>query len=474
MGRFNPSDYGLPDDFEFWDEKSQRALLEQLDSQFEPKIWYCKRGRTCDGKPHEGVNYGHARADQWPPADKEWLVWLLMSGRGAGKTRSGCEWVRAMTNKTEYIALVGRTAPDVRDTIVEGESGILKVCERAGVGVEFFPSKRRLVFENGARAFIYSAEEPDRLRGPQHGAALLDEPAHMPLIDTVWYNLLFGLRLGQRPRIACTTTPLPIKWLKELIKKDTTRISRVSTYANLDNLAETFKEVILDTYEGTRLGRQELHGEILEDVDGALWDSAMIEAARVLEAPRMDRIIVAVDPAGTSTKKSDETGIVVLGVADDNVYILEDQSGVYTPAAWARRVSSMYEKWGANYVVAEKNYGGDMVKSTLNNADESMPVRLVTSRQGKFVRAEPVVAKYEQNKVHHVGYFPELEAQMTGWTQKSPDSPDRLDALVHGVTDLAKIKSVAKVQRPKGPKSALVRGPRLPRTKVPNYAKTRF
>jgi phage terminase large subunit-like protein len=455
----------LPDVNEWrkWDPKSKEKFLARLQDSEKPKlVWYCKKGRSCDGKPHDEYDYPHARGDQWPPPGTDWLTWLLKGGRGSGKTRSGAEWVRFMATRYERGSIIGPTVGHVRDTMVEGDSGLLVVFANAKINALWEPSKRRITIDcqctpdaalpkhmNGHIIQCFTGDEPERLRGPQHAYVWLDEPAHFALIQAVWDNMQFGLRLGDHPRILCSTTPLPTKWMKELIKEEDTVSVTVSTYANMDNLAPTFRKVMLKKYEGTRLGRQELHGEVLEDIQGALWTWALIEENRKLvtidsEGNRhhpitieeMERIIVAIDPAGTSSKKRDETGIVVVGKFGDHYYVIEDASGTYTPEGWASKAWEMFDKYKADKVVAEKNYGGEMVLSTLRNSRKGGPVDLVTSRRGKALRAEPVVGLYEQGRVHHLDLFSDLETQMTEWVPGMADSPDRVDALVHGITKL--------------------------------------
>lgn len=371
----------------------------------------------------------------------DWMVWLLLGGRGGGKTRTGAETTHRVMKKVSRFALIAPTGTDVRDTMVEGESGILATAP-PNFRPEWEPSKKRLTWPNGAKAFGFSAEEPDRLRGPQFGWAWLDEPAHMPLIEDVWSNLLFGLRLGRHPRIVCTTTPRPSKWLKALVKDPRTRMSRFSTYDNLANLAETYRQVI-QSYEGTRIGRQELHAEILEDVEGALWNADMIQYVDPdFDWTTCQRIVVAVDPAGTANKKSDETGIIVLGIRDHYIFVLADRTGKYSPSGWATAAVNAYNAYQADAIVAEKNYGGDMVKEVLEkNGAKDIRILLVTSRRGKELRAEPVVTLYEKERVFHVrGATMSLDEELTTWvpTGKMP-SPNRLDAMVHGATELAKL-----------------------------------
>lgn len=436
-----------PEEFKKWPVAAQQKALSMLEAKKDPpRIWYCTRGRVCDGAAHPGAEYPHARGDQWPPVGIDWAFWLAVSGRGSGKTRTGAEWIRKMSDHVPRMAMVGRRGTDVRGTMVEGPSGLIYVCERAGISYTWEPSKKEFTFGNGSKVFGFSGEEPDSLRGPQFGLAWLDEPAHMPLIESVWDMLLLGLRLDGVPggaKALVTSTPLPIKWLKTLMADPKSRVVRVSTYANLSNLDPTFRDNILTRYEGTRLGRQELHGEVLADIEGALWTWDLIENARVEPsdlfafAKTMDRIVVGIDPAGTSRRKSDETGIVVVGKKDGHLYVLADASGHHTPERWARRACDLYDLWDADAIVVENNYGGEMVKSTLDNISKYPRVKEVNSTRGKLIRAEPVFAQYEQGKVHHAGNLTDLETQLTEWIPGKGSSPDRLDALVHAVTELS-------------------------------------
>lgn len=363
-------------------------------------------------------------------------------------TRTGAELTHQMSEVTGRIALIGATGADVRDTMLEGDSGILTIA-RPDRRPKYEPSKRRLTWPNGCTALAFSAEEPDRLRGPQHGFAWCDEAAHFPMIDEVWSNLLFGLRVGKRPRILVTTTPVPRPWMKSLVADIRTRRTTASTYANLDNLAPTFAEQVIARYEGTRTGRQELYGEILEDVEGALWTMDMIETTRVPDAPLLERIVVGVDPSGSRT--GDEIGIVVVGRdVDKHLYVLADYSGHYTPHGWARRVEEAVEFHDADIVVAERNFGGDMVEHTLRSVGFTGRVVTVHARKGKALRAEPLVGYYEQRKVHHCGIFTDLETEMVEWVpyDKLMASPNRIDALVYASVPLMERFAQAQIASP--------------------------
>lgn len=447
------ADNGKPpvevDAYRRWTPAAQEAALQRL-RQVQQSAWrpfYC-HNLSCDGLPHDDWKWNHARADQRPPQDKDWLVWLLLSGRGAGKTRAGTEWTHRMVKKVPRIALVGATGADVRDVILEGEAGILTLAA-PGERPLYESSKRRLTWPNGAIATLFSAEEPDRLRGPEHFAAWLDEAAFYSLVQEVWDNLMFGLRMGKQPRVVVTTTPKPRTWLKELMKDARTRMSRATTYDNLANLSPVFAEHVISRYEGTRLGRQELHAELLTDVEGALWTWEMIEQGRVVNPPEdMQRIVVGLDPAGTRKTASDETGIIVVGYKNGDSYILADRSGHYSPHGWASVTRSLYEEFEADAVVAETNYGGEMVTHTLRTSGVKARVITVSARRSKSLRAEPVVGLYEQGKVHHCGSFPELESQLTEWVPFEADSPDRLDALVYAVSYVAKGMVPARVASP--------------------------
>lgn len=367
-----------------------------------------------------------------------WRTWLILAGRGWGKTRTGAETVRQWATSGRYgrIALVARTAADVRDVIVEGESGLLAI-HRDDERPVWKASQRRLEWPNGAIATTYSAEEPDQLRGPQSDAAWCDELAAWRYPET-WDQLQFGLRLGDAPRVIVTTTPRPTKLVRLLASAPDTHVTRGKTADNRKNLAPGVVADLERRYAGTRLGRQELDGEILDDSAGALWRWQWIDAARVARAPDLRRVVVAIDPAASSHDESDETGIVVAGIGHDGrAYVLADASGRYRPEEWARTALALYREHKADAIVAEANNGGEMVAATLRVHDRGANVRTVHATRGKATRAEPVAALYEQARVSHVGALARLEDQLTTWDPAtSRASPDRLDALVWALTEV--------------------------------------
>ena len=377
-----------------------------------------------------------ARPEQLTP-EGNWRIWLILAGRGYGKTRCGAEWVHEqIENGKTRIALVGETKADVRDVMVEGESVVLSTARKRNRPL-YEPSKRRLTWPNGAIAVCYSGDEPDQLRGTQHDAAWLDELSKYRYAEETWSNLDLGLRLGDNPQVVITTTPRPINILKELVSDPLTHLTRGSTYDNLHNLADSFAKRIIARYEGTRLGRQELHAEILDDVVGALWQRSDIEENRIKNPPDyFERIVVGVDPAITSGEEADETGIIVCGQIGDRGYIIDDISGKYSPQEWAIKAIQVYYKYSADRIVAEVNQGGDMVEHTIRTVDKNVSFKAVRAARGKILRAEPIAALYEQGRIHHCGDFAELEDQLCTYTHESRESPDRLDALVWGLTDL--------------------------------------
>ncbi len=394
-----------------------------------------------------------ARDDQWPPREAQaggpWTVWLIMGGRGAGKTRAGAEWVRGMAlglpgfseAPVGRMALVGETAADVRDVMIEGVSGILAIHGRDERPL-WEPSRKRLIWPNGAVAQAFSAEDPESLRGPQFSAAWIDELAKWRYAEETFDMLQFGLRLGAHPRQVVTTTPRPVPILKRLLADPKTAVSRAATQANASNLAQDFLERIVARYHGTRLGRQELLGEMIEERSDALWTRDMLESAREAQAPTLIRIVVALDPPASSHKRADSCGLVVAGVDEaGHVHVLEDGTvSAARPGKWARAAVALYHKHEADALIAEVNQGGEMVEAVISEADPHVPVKQVRATRGKYLRAAPVAQLYEQGRVHHLGSLAALEDEMCAFGPDGLDngrSPDRLDALVWAVTALA-------------------------------------
>lgn len=386
-----------------------------------------------------------ARPEQIAP-DGDWNVWLFLAGRGCGKSRSGAEWCREMAAAYpgSHGALTAPTAADARDVMVKAVLGAAAPGE-----VNYEPSKRLLTWRNGTTATTYSAEEPDRLRGPNHAWAWSDELCAWDYLADTWDMLALTLRIGDRPRHMVTTTPRPLEMLtgdgKEgrrlgLLKRSDVVVTRGSTYDNRANLSEAFLAQMRERYEGTRLGDQELHGLIVDDLVGALFRRDDIDAMRVRSAPiDRERVVVALDPATTSGEDADETGIVVCAKGKDGrAYVLADESGRYSPEQWARKAFELYNTYKADRIVAEKNQGGDMVEHTIRTVSPMVPYRGITAKRGKVVRAEPVAALYEQRRVCHVGAFAKLETQMCRFMPEGvlDGNDDRVDALVHALTDL--------------------------------------
>jgi len=396
-----------------------------------------------------------ARDAQIEP-EGNWNTWFINAGRGFGKTRTGVEWVRDQVKKgKKRIAAVAATNSDIERVMVKGESGFLSVCWKgdktyAGKKMgfpEWSPTKRSLTWENGAVVQFFSAEEPERLRGPQFEIAWCDELAAWNKDIDTWDMLQFCMRLGKHPRVVVTTTPKPTKLVRKLMKDDKTYVTGGSTFDNAANLAGTYLEAVKAQYEGTRLGRQELYAEVLEEAEGALWNTEMLEKAEIKyeDVPHLNRIVVSLDPAVTANKESDMTGIVVAGIDVNGVaYVLGDYTDRLSPQAWAAKAIELYHKHQADRIVAEANQGGDMVKTTLHGEDETVPVKLVRASRGKYARAEPISALYERGLVKHISNPPdganlnELETQMRTWEPLgSIGSPDRLDACVWALTDLS-------------------------------------
>lgn len=378
-----------------------------------------------------------ARPEQIPPTDG-WATWLALAGRGWGKTRTAAEWLayEASAEANTRWAIVAPTFGDARDTCAEGVSGVVGILKEYGTFKDYNRSNGEIFLTNGSRIKLFSGEQPDRLRGPQFHGGWFDELASFP--STAAFDMYkFALRLGDRPRTVITTTPRPTAQIKELAKRDDVIIVRGSTFDNKANLSESALDEMRARYEGTRLGRQELYGEIIDDVEGALWTRDLIEATRVTEAPALTRIVVAIDPAVTSGENSDMTGIVVAGLSPDgHYYILEDLTCRVSPQTWAKVAVDAYHRWSADRIIGETNNGGDMIELLLRQVDPTVPYRKVTATRGKLVRAEPIAALYEQHRVHHVGGFPELEDQMCNYTPDSGTSPDRMDAMVWAAQEL--------------------------------------
>jgi phage terminase large subunit-like protein len=377
-----------------------------------------------------------------------WTIWLMLGGRGAGKTRTGAEWVRGVAlGEPDFaepplrrIALVGETFADARNVMIEGPAGILSLHERRERPT-WSPSLRKLEWPNGAVAHVYSAEDPDSLRGPQFEAAWADELAKWRHVDETWDMLQFGLRLGAHPRQMVTTTPRPIPLLKRFLNDPMVAVSRARTSDNAANLAPSFLDIVVGRYAGSRLGRQELDGEMIEDRPDALWTRDLIELLRVDVAPPVARIVVAVDPPASSTRRADACGIVAAGIDDGGVaYVLADETGSsLKPREWALKAVALYRRLQADALVVEINQGGEMVESVIREVDPTVPVTSVRATRGKYLRAEPVSVLYTQGRVRHVGAMPELEDELCDFGPgglTSGRSPDRLDALVWALTEL--------------------------------------
>jgi len=389
---------------------------------------------------------------QLPPLD-EWRTWVILGGRGAGKTRAGAEWVRAMVEgplphtrgRAARVALVAETMDQAREVMVFGDSGIMSVCP-PDRRPDWIATRRMLVWPNGASAQLFSAHDPESLRGPQFDAVWADELAKWRKAEEAWDMLQFGLRLGDRPQACVTTTPRSTAMLRDLLDRPTTVMTHATTQANRANLADSFLAEVEGRYGGTAMGRQELEGVLLSDVEGALWTIADLAAVQVDDVPQCDRIVVAIDPPGSSHAGSDECGIVVVGVTmlGDvhrwHACVLEDATvSAARPMVWAEAAIAAMHRHGADRLVAEVNQGGDMVEAVLRQVDPLVSYRSVHASKGKVARAEPVAALYEQGRVSHVRGLAALEEQMTqmavtGYAGKG--SPDRVDALVWALQDL--------------------------------------
>jgi phage terminase large subunit-like protein len=388
----------------------------------------------------------HQRPPERASSGRDWTTWLILGGRGAGKTRAGAEWVRsiALGDAKARIALIAETEDDAREVMIEGVSGLLAI-HRGDERPKWTSSRGYLRWKNGAVAQVFTAENYERLRGPQFSAAWLDELAKWRHAEATFDMLQFGLRLGERPRQVVTTTPRPIGLLKRIIEDPRTAVTHAGTIANAFNLAPDFVETVLARYHGTRLGRQEIDGEIVEERNDALWTRAGIESCRVDSVPakelKLKRIVVAVDPPASAKRGADACGIVAAGRADDGtIYVIADASvSGLTPQGWAVKAVALWRRLQADTLVAEVNQGGDMVKAVVNAVDAEVPVTSVHATRGKYLRANPVSQLYEQGRVKHAGTFPELEDEMCDFGLdglSSGRSPDRLDALVWAVSAL--------------------------------------
>ena len=385
-------------------------------------------------------------------ADRQPRTLLMLGGRGAGKTRTGAEWVHAAVRGLSplfhreplgRIALVGELLADVREVMIEGPAGILALTRDGARGdaPRFEAGRRRLVWNSGAAAQMFSSEDPESLRGPQFEAAWCDEAAKWKNAEATFDMLQFGLRLGQRPRQIITTTPKATPLMRRLLADPTTLVRRMRTEENAAHLAGGFIETMRARYDGTKLGRQELDGELVEDRDGTLWSRELVEECFLAEVPDMKRIVVAIDPPATARKSSDACGIVAAGLdSEGRVIVLADESfGAARPVDWANRAVGLYHRLQADCLLAEVNQGGDMVTAVIRQVDRAVPVKAVRARLGKWIRAEPVAAAYSQRRVLHAGRFAALEDEMCDFGPNGLSgnrSPDRLDALVWAVSEL--------------------------------------
>ena len=374
----------------------------------------------------------------------DWDLWLILAGRGWGKTRTGATDIAiyALSNPEVICAVVTPTFGDIRRVAFGGVSGLLKIipreCLMEGRGQGYSSTGAEIRLWNGSKILGFSAQDPDRLRGPQFHRAWCDELSSWQYPDT-YDQLMFGLRLGKKPQCVITTTPKPTPLIRDLVKRNRVIITTGSTFDNKDNLAPSALRMLEEKYGGTRLGRQELYAEVLDDFEGALWSNAIIERDRVKQAdvPELQRIIVAIDPAVSNTETSDETGIIVAGRGIDNrLYILEDASLKASPDGWMRKAINLFYEYNADKIIAEVNNGGDLVEKLLRTIDRNVPYKAVRASRGKLVRAEPISALYEQRKVSHIGVFAQLEQQLVTYTGEGK-SPDRLDALVWALTELS-------------------------------------
>lgn len=385
----------------------------------------------------------NARPKQKAPAG-DWFIWIILAGRGFGKTRTGGEQVRIWVKDNPYVNLIGATADDARDIMIDGESGILAICPRSERPM-YKKSERRLDWPNGAKSLVFTADEPERLRGKQHMKLWADELRSWRYPES-WDQAMMGLRLGNNPQGIVTTTPRATKLIKDLIADKRNVITKGTTYENKANLALGFFDYVITRYEGTRLGRQELNAEILEDVEGALWKRLAIDNNRnPIDVRNMERVVVGVDPSGSTT--GDEAGIITAGKIGEHHYTMADDSLQGSPVEWAMAAIAAYHRSRADCIVAEGNYGGEMVRTVIKQIDPTVNVKMVSATRGKAVRAEPISALCEQGKDHHMGTFPILEDELCLWLP-GDKSPNRLDAKVWADTELmSRIRSKARTWR---------------------------
>lgn len=377
-----------------------------------------------------------ARESQKIPEKKDWLIWIIIAGRGFGKTRTGAETIKKWVESGKYknIALIGDSIDDAREIMVEGKSGLIEVCKKSPIKISFEPSKRKISWSNGAKAMIYSSENYEKLRGPEFDLVWIDELAKFRNDQETFDHALLALRIGKNPKMIITTTPKPTNLIKSIIKRDDTVVTKGSTYENIKNLAPEFIKQIKTKLEGTDLGRQEIHAEILSDKTVNLWSQTILENARnCIPPPYYEKIIISIDPAITSKNSSDETGIIVAGQSSDGtIFIIDDHSTKEPADFWTDQVIALYYKYSATNIVVETNAGGDLIEQLIHIKDKNINIVPVFALKSKTIRAEPIVLLYQKNIVKHLAKFEKLEHQMITYT---PDkkSPDRMDALVWAV-----------------------------------------
>jgi phage terminase large subunit-like protein len=412
---------------------ARKKVAEALRVRMSAKrqAWYCG-DRTCDGQPHDGYDYKHARGSkredergsQYPPQGTDWITWLMLAGRGSGKSATGSRYTSYISRKVPYLGLIGPTGPTLRNVMIEGPSGLIKACEAAGEYVPgmYEPSKQRFTFASGAVATLFTAEEPERIRGSNLAFVWGDEPAFWSDPQAVWDMMMFALRAGTRPHVLATTTPLPTDFVKGLVAKPTTRVITGSTYDNRANLPPLYFQQILDEFEGTYLGRQEIYGEIIDDRVGALWSSTQFMEEDFYfnfdqVRDTLDRVLVGIDPAGSQNKRSDDTGIIVGGKRGEVLHMLDDFTGKFSPDGWARAAINAYEKYNADAIVVERNYGGDMCRATLKSAGFEGRIIEAKATDGKRVRAAAAAAACRNSRARWCRGCPARASRRTASTR---------------------------------------------------------